>query len=343
MTLRIINIISVIVLTASAVIGLLFDFRDETGIITEWGIIVLSITILSGISAIITEILEYREKRKDDLISETKEANRNETLQRIESGIISSNSPLVPFRALITIKSEEKNLDKINEVSSHSKVESSIIKTDYLQLVGAVRMGENPYNMESENPKKWKLTIRDRTYLNELLSNRTLTIWPVIEVTIKPQFNESDNLIKFKYPVDPFNIVSNTSRELRIYDNHIYQDCLADRWTIKGLENKLFGVQDLLHSKIIVRAFYSKGEMSNPDFTPEFTNIIFYFGSSPNYLLSFTSDQLKEHQIVTNESEEDSFFKLENDLAKEMFQRRIQTFEIEITDEIFNNQLKIHV
>lgn len=99
MKVRLINIVSVIILTISAVIGLVFDFKNEEGTITFWGYLSISITIISGITAVITEILEHFEQKKEKEQIEVELKNR--LLRDIHSPVNSiANNAVHELRAL---------------------------------------------------------------------------------------------------------------------------------------------------------------------------------------------------------------------------------------------------
>ena len=63
---RTLRIISVIIVTASAYLGIQYDFKS-TGLLTDKGIIVICLGIFSGLAAIILEILEHKRQKKEDI------------------------------------------------------------------------------------------------------------------------------------------------------------------------------------------------------------------------------------------------------------------------------------
>lgn len=67
---RIVNIVLVIILTFLAVIGLLYDFKNECGEITFWGNLSLFITIISGVVSVVIIILEDLEAKKENAKAE---------------------------------------------------------------------------------------------------------------------------------------------------------------------------------------------------------------------------------------------------------------------------------
>jgi len=326
------KIISIIILTASAVISLLFNFKNIDGTITEWGIVTIIIVLISGIIAILLEILENKEKNRQKKISEFAEKRRIESLEIIQLGINNSRNPLVPFRALFTLK-KTYDINFVKKIANHSSSIKHQIKTEYLKLVGTVKMGEVPFNIEEEAPIDLNYSINDIEYLNHLIETKIIII-PSIQIEIIPEnINES---ITFEYPSSAFNSLENSIKELRIYDNKIYQDFIAPKWKMNAPIGEIFGVKHLLRAKIKVKAVF----YNNSETLPEFTNILLYFSDNPNYILSFTKEQLIESQSSYIQKEEGGI-KFGNDLAKKMFQKHIRIFEITITDEIFNNQIRI--
>ncbi len=338
MTVRIINILSVIILTISAVVGLLFDFKDKDGNLTQWGIVALIITAVSGLTAIITEILEYKKEKDDDNIETAREQERKKILSEIQSNIISSNYPLIPFRLLYTLKYQSQTA-AIDDAISNSVAVKSIVKTEYLKLVGTTKLSDEPFNYEEESPNKLHCTIKDLDSLDNLIENQKLLIVPdSIKVEIfTEQSQQADITFKTDAATAP---KKRTVKELRIYDNIVYQDTIAPQWKLTTSQVKVFGVRDLLRSKVKVRASFYISDRTTDSEYPRFTNFLLYFGDNPTNLLSFKLDELMAKQSSLREDEGESFFKFENDLAKQFFQKLILEFEIHITDEIFNNQIR---
>lgn len=339
MKIRIIKILSVIILTISAIVGLLFDFKDANGHLTIWGIVALVISVTSGLTAVAVEILEYRTQNEEKKLSEVREKERKRTLSEIQSNIISSNSPLIPFRLLYTLK-YLSTTSEIEDAISNSIAIKSVVKTEFLKLVGTARLSEEPFNYEKESPEKLHCTIKDRNSLDNLIEKQKLLILPhSIEIQIyTTNSQESPSIILNTDYETPFGV--GKVKEARIYDNVIYQDTLSQHWELKTSQVKIFGVKDLLRSRIKVKASFFITDRTNDKDYPRFTNLLLYFGDSPVNLLSFKIDELLSKQFSGRESESDSFFKFGNDLAKQFFQELILEFEITITDEIYNNQIK---
>ena len=338
MKVKLVKIISIIFLTISAVIGQLFDFKNTEGNINIWGLIALGIAIILGVFSIIVEYLEYRENKKQNLLTKQAEENRLKALEKIQLDINNSNNPIVPFKASFTIK---RTLPKtiIQQIIECPTTEVQIVKNEYLRLVGRASLGDSPYNFEEERPNEVSCNTNDVEVINALVKNNDINR-PSIEIDIIPK--DSNDSIHFEYPPSEHNEQINKVRELRIYDENVYQDFRVPKWQMKSAIGKTFGIQNILRSKIIVKASYNKSNLPESMLLPDFTNIILYFGENPVHLLSFTKEQLTENQKSVMESEEDSSIKLGNDLAKEMFQVYNKIFEIDITDEMFNNQIRVY-
>ena len=163
--LAIILLISILFLTVSAVIGQFFDFKNTEGTTSKWGFVAVGIALILGLFAIIVEYLEYKEQKKQNKISKANEENRIQSLKKIQLGISNSNNPLVPFRASFTTKTtiSEKI---VKEISEFHTTNVQVIKTEYLRLIGTVKMGDSPYNFEEERPNKISCSTKDIELIN---------------------------------------------------------------------------------------------------------------------------------------------------------------------------------
>jgi hypothetical protein len=339
MTARIINILSIVILTISAVAGLLFDFKDKDGHLTSWGIAALVITTISGLTAIVSQILEFRKEKEEEKLEKVREQERKVVLSEIQSNIISSNSPLIPFRLLYTLKYHAKTSD-IEDAVSNSVAIKSIVKSRLLKLVGTAILSAEPFNSEQESPEKLHCTINDQNSLDNLMGKQKLLKLPnkiEIEIYTSDTHKSPDIIFSTEYETK-FGV--GKINEVRIYDNIVYQDTISQQWEMTTSQLKVFGIRDLLRSRIKVKASFFISDRTNDKDYPRFTNLLLYFGDNPTNLLSFKLDELLSKQTSGRESENDSFFKFGDDLAKQLFQRQILEFEINITDEIFNNQIK---
>jgi len=337
MKIKVIKIASIFFLTISAVIGQFFDFKTSDGESTSWGIIAIVIALVLGAFAIVVEFLEYKEKKKSKIETELNEQNRIKSLEKIQLGISNSKNPLVPFRASFTTKTII-NENYAKEIAEFPTTNVTQIKTEYLRFVGSIKLSDSPYNFEEERPEKINCDSKDMHLINQLLEKKVIKR-PSIEIEIIPQ--NSDDKIKFDYPQSEYSDLKNKIREIRIYDDIIYQDFRVGKWRMKSTLGSNLGVQNLLRAKIIVKAEYKKSSLPENMILPDFTNIILYFGENPVHLLSFSKEQLKNNQTSQLKDDKESGIKYENDLAKEMFQSYTQTFEIEITDELYNNQIRV--
>ncbi len=339
MKIKAIKIVSILFLTASAVIGQLFDFKSSAGSISFWGLAAIVIALLLGMFAIIVEYLEFKEQKKQNEILEQNEKNRIKSLAKLQLDINNSNNPLIPFKASFTTKLTTTD-SIVKEISEYETTDvEKIIKTKYLKLVGTVKMGDNPYNFEEERPKEISCTTNDIEFINQLLESKKIRR-PIVEIEIIPE--NSTKSLTFVYPTSEYNELINKVNELRLYDTTLYQDFRIPKWTMKSSVGAVFGVQNLLRAKIIVKAEYNKYSIPPDNVLPNFTNIILYFGVNPVHILSFTQEQLIEKQSSYIQDEKDSDIKFGNDLAKDFFQKHIKIFEIEVTDEIFNNQIRVY-
>jgi len=338
MTIKIIEILSVIILTISAIVSLLFDLKDEVGNLTPWGIVTLVILLISSFTAITTEILKHRAEKLKEKIEAVREQERKKVLSEIQSNIISSNSPLFPFRLLYTLKYLSQ-IPEIEKTISNSVANISKVKTEYLKLVGTAKLSDEPFNYEEESPNELHCTINDSDSLDKLIENEQLIKIPdslKIEIYTKQGNNKPDIVFNTNSVTAP---TKKTVKEIRIYDTKVYQDTIAPQWELTTSKDNVFGIRDLLHSKVKVKASFFISDRAHDSEYPRFTNLLLYFGDHPTNILSFKLDELIERQSTHRERDGESILKFGNDLAKQFFQRLILEFEIDITDEIFNNQL----
>ncbi len=339
MKIRSIKILSVIILTISAVVGILFDFKDTDRHLTTFGFIALIFAVISGITTIITEILEFKSENEELRLEDIKENERKKTLAEIQRNIISSNSALIPFRLFYTLKNIAKT-NEIEEAVANSVAILSDVNSDILKFIGTARIGGPQFNFEEESPKNIRCTIDDKESIDSLIENRKLLKLPssiYIEIYTKEADGKPDIILKTEY--ETAHGVGRIN-EVRIYDNIFYQDIFSQHWVLSTSQMKVFGVSDLLRSRINIKARFFISERTNDNEYPRFTNLLLYFGDNPINILSFNLEELISKQISYRENEEEGIFKFQDEFTKQIFQQHIVEFEINITDEIYNNQIK---
>jgi hypothetical protein len=101
---RIIKIVAVSIVTALAVIGLVFDFKTPGGSLNGWGQIALALIILSAITAIFLEAWQYRKERESERLSRAEEEAQRQALSDIKAGIRSIDQPLLPVEFFVTLR-----------------------------------------------------------------------------------------------------------------------------------------------------------------------------------------------------------------------------------------------
>src|SRR3989339_162360 len=101
---RTLRIISVIIVTASAYLGIQYDFKS-TGLLTDKGIIVICLGIFSGLAAIILEILEHKRQKKEDI----------ERQKQFENLKYQLSKPILPlnFRCVLKYTTKEEIINNI--------------------------------------------------------------------------------------------------------------------------------------------------------------------------------------------------------------------------------------
>jgi hypothetical protein len=340
MTTRIINIISVVILTISASVGLLFDFKDKDGNLTNWGFVALFITIASGVTTILTEILEHRKEKSDEKIEEIKEKERRKLLSEIKEEIVTSSYPLIPFQLFYTLKhtSTEKSMDKFFMGINGYK---SMKKNEFLKLVGFAKMSDIPYNSEQEEPKESHFVLQGEK-IEEILEREEWEETPIkkhfsfsIEIFTNPESQTPDIVFKSDY-LDSKRLKSTT--EIRLYDNWLYQDTYVVDWKLHTLKNRIYGLQDLKNARIIVKMQLSLHDKISFEQPPSFTNLQLRFGNNP-IILYFTAEDLKNQKAYKSNPFGDLNVKM-NGLAEDIFLSQTIEFQTIITEDIFNNQIK---
>lgn len=83
---RTVKIVAVLIVTALAIIGLLFDFRTSSGSLNAWGRIALALMLVSGIVAIVLEIWEYRKEKRSEWLSAEQQKEQRRALSDITDG-----------------------------------------------------------------------------------------------------------------------------------------------------------------------------------------------------------------------------------------------------------------
>ena len=76
MLVRLAKIIAVLIVTALAVVGLVFDLKLQNGGLSDWGKIALALTFISGITAVMLEAWEHRNDKQKEKIDEIIQGER---------------------------------------------------------------------------------------------------------------------------------------------------------------------------------------------------------------------------------------------------------------------------
>lgn len=340
MLIRLLKILTVILITASTIILFAFDPKTN-GKLNQWGIAVLVSTILAGLSTVITEILEHTKAKRQELIEQAKEEERKKLLSNIQDDIARANHPLVPFRLFYTVRHTTR-ADVIERYFKDQKGYKSMKKSEFLDLVGTVKLGSVPYNFEEERPKQSHCTL-EGTVIDSIVvksdSEETVVKLPTffsIEIFTKP--DSKTPMVTFEYePVGA--IRKGTVKEIRLYDNWLYQDTRIANWNIKTTKDTVFGLKDLRNARIRITADFFSQDKINDEHPPRFTNLHFYFGNDPTNLLYFDKSDLDANQTSFRRNPMEGLLHLENELAQELFTTLSLRFEITVTDNMYQNQI----
>lgn len=341
---RIIKIVSILIITLLAIVGYLFDFKNKSGVVTLWGMIAIIATGILMLIAIILEIIDYREKVNQEKLEKLKEEAQKKLLAEIQDNITSTNYSLVPFRLFYTLRhtTSETEIEKyFNNLQGYK----SIKKNEFLKLTGTFRLGEIYYNPEEEEPKESHCTLKSIELIEEakmiaLNSGETILKIPsdfIIEIYTNGLNDEPEITLEANYGAAS---KAGAIKELRLYDNWIYQDGVIVNWQIRTKKQKVYGVRDLRNATIKIIADIWNNDKIIDEYSPMFTNIHFYFGENPTTFMFFTKENLQKNLKTYRRNPLEEFLKLEGELANEMFKTLAIDLNIYIDDEIFNNQIR---
>lgn len=341
---RIIKIVSILIIAFLAIIGFLFEFKNKDGVLNQWGIIAIIATGIAMFIAIILEIVEYKKEVKQEKIEILKEEAQRKLLAEIQENITSTNYSLVPFRIFYTLRHTtfEAEIEKYFKDLEGYK---SIKKNELLKLTGTFKLGEIYYNPEEEEPEESHCTLTRPELIEEakrvaLNSGETILKIPsdfIIEVYTNGINGEPEITLEANYEA-----ASKTGaiKELRLYDNWIYQDGVIVNWKVRMKEQKVYGVRDLRNATIKIIADIWNNDKIIDEHAPSFTNLHFYFGENPTTFMFFTKENLQKSLKTYRRNPGEGFIKLEGELANEMFKTLAIDLNIYIDDEIFNNQIR---
>jgi hypothetical protein len=336
MTIKLIKVFSVLILTALAVVSLLFDFK-ENGHLNNWGRLALIITSIAGCTAVLIEILEYRK----EVVEEARAQERQEIIAQIKDETTKSNYPLVPFMLFYTLRHTTTNA-VIERTFKDVKGYKSVKKSEFLKRVGTIRLfGNVPYNPEEVEPQESECTLSGKV-IEQIKSHEEQE-----ETIIKSHFNirveiynpalsENPSItLESSYPAGKR---QGTIKEIRLYDNWLYQDTFVIDWELNTKKDRAYGLQDIRNSRLKIQIQFTVLDKINYDFPPSLTNLHLYFGNQPTNVLYFQTKDLKSQKAFKSNPFGDLNMKM-NALAEEIFLSQTLEFETIITDELFNNQI----
>jgi len=294
-------------------------------------------TIAAFTVVIILEITEHMKDRKEKKENEKKEAERQKFLSEIYDSISATNYPITPFRLFFTLKHtvNEEILDKYFEGINGYK---SLKPNKYLKLVSSMSLSDIPYNSEDESPQRSHCRVDGNIVAelrNELRENVAILKLPTkINVEIYTANSESTPEIIFEsnYRATEY---PDSIREIRLYDDWLYQDTKITDWKIKTSMQRAYGLRDFKNCKIKVVADFFINDRKYDDTLPRFTNLHLFFGSLPINLIYFKKQDLLENQKSFRRNPLDGIMKLEGELANEYFQTLALEFNFNITKDYF--------
>ncbi len=337
MIIRIIKTISIILLTASAIIALIYNLKDN-GQISIYGKITLLIVIISSLATIVLEILQQKKEKEKERLQEAKEEAEQKILSQIQENITNANYSLIPFRLFYTLKhtTDDSIIEKhFKDISGYRSKK----KNDILKFIGSGKLGTG-YNLEEETPNESICTLQDSNKLKIIsaeaekekktvikkLSRCKIEVYKQDELTTPDIILESNN--------------RQTITELRLYDNWIYQDGIINIWNIKYKNERVYGLSDFKNSRLKINVHFLKPSLIDWKSPPRFINLHLYFGSEPLNLLYFSKIDLENNQKSQKGNPMNGILHFGNELAEELFSSLELEFDIQITDEIFNNQIR---
>lgn len=306
---------------------------------SQYGFYNILFTILAFTVVIILEITEHLKEKKEKRDDERKESERHRFLVEILGGISATNYPITPFRLFYTIKHSVTD-ELLDEYFKGVKGYKSVKPNKYLKLVSTISLSDIPFNSEDESPvkshckiqgeiiEKIKKESKHKDSVVKLPSDIKIEIYtPNSDVTPEIVF-EADYI----YTDQPNNI-----REIRLYDNYLYQDAKVTTWKIKTAMQRSYGLKDLKNCRIRIVADFFIHDRQFDDSYPRFTNVQLFFGALPVNLIYFNKEDLLNNQKSYRRNPLEGIAELEGDLANEMFQTLALEFNIKITEEFFTS------
>ena len=345
MWIRAVKIFSIAVLMAAAVLGILFDFRTPAGTLTEWGVVAIAVTLASAVVASLIEFMEFRKDLEESRVDESRERERQSLLSEIRGSIQSGSQPLTPLRVLCTIRYVAENEAVLDEHFAAIPGYKAVKRNELLKRVGVARLGEQPFNFEEESPVSSECTLNDPDILAELVQRYRRAGAPIwlpdggMAIEFRKNGAPSDT------PFVSFETISlshkrpGTVRELRLYDQTLYQDTAIFEWEMSVGSDLVLGIRDLKNTTIKVSADFFLPDRSSDDHPPTLTNLLLYFGNNPTHLLHFPLDRLKAGQRALRRDPRGVRFNWGNEMAKDLFQPLSVQFESHLDEEFFTTNM----
>lgn len=306
---------------------------------SQYGIYNILFTITAFTVVIILEITEHIKDIKEKRTEERQEAERHRFLIEILGGISSANYPITPFRLFFTLKHTVTD-EFLDEHFKGIKGYKSVKPNKYLKMVSTMSFGDIPFNSEDESPEKSHYTLQGE--IIEKIKKESKQKNPVVKLPsdikieiytpnsdVTPEIVFESNYMATEQP--------DSIREIRLYDNSLYQDTKVTDWKIKTTMERAYGLKDFKNCRMKIIADFFIHDRQFDESYPRFINLQLFFGALPVNLIYFKAEDLINNQKTYRRNPLEGIAKLDGELANELFQTLALEFNIKITDEFFAN------
>lgn len=263
--------------------------------------------------------------------------------QKVETIGAVLNGPLLPVGLFYTLR--HTTTPEVIAKAFQSAEGYEMTKSEFLQPVGFTQLGGlGTYNMIEMRPTRSCCTLQNdalAALIQSFSGFGESAIKSPTKTTLEFYFqgkksipNTPSLVLKLAYQGGrPTGV-----KTLRLFDDVIFQDVAVRGWEIINSSETGWSVSDLRKARILLRMEFSSYSDVNIEHPPRLHNLHLYFGEGAQHLLCFSAQQLENPTVVENTSPEIRWdFSAVPELS---FKPLLMTYDFEVTDELFSNQIK---
>lgn len=324
---RVLRVISVLIVTIIAYLGVQYDFKSS-GKLTDWGVFVILLTLVSGFTAIFIEVIEHRREKKEE-----EERRRQFTNLKFQL-----SKPILPLSVSYIFK-HTPNQKFVNQIFGDRIKAFKNITNQYHHKAKFIAPDLLGFAFDENDENDYVVSKLTEDELRQVITDEKSPIRNLIRhpFAFELEFYKKNSTkcdLKMIAGTEGAITASHFLEEVRLYNTNIYQKVTTEDWRIYENSENLVSIYDLKGGKLIVKInfnSYDEEELYKP---PYFTQIKLACGSRPYNLITLDKSTIGKPNVQNTFAGKVNM----NEMFKKLIGNPVMlSYEIAIPDDNFED------